>query len=357
MLITMILDDTEGENVVALWNIYYHLFLDSVSSGILQTQVQKLLAISNSLQEWYQSPYGKVLRFYDQKAFLKVRKTSKSYLTADLNEVAKSSYNARYTEGVERAKQLKKDLHQDHKTLTGVRSAAPATMHAFTDIPDLFDHFWEHGVTAATSKSQPRADLPNPLFLSPHGTLHYGTDPILGFHLVTAYSPLASGSLNLAEMRHSNLHKAVQAARIQFRTWSSALRRIADSRLILRYCCAEALALCHTLQCISKDRTTSTAHWYSAPYSVDPLVLDGDDLQSKRAPPLAFNVIDTSNLVDHIGAVKIMVAASPLLANTASSIIYTESLVKREATASLMMENLLCGDFATMSILFGLRAN
>ena len=44
--------------------------------------------------------------------------------------------------------------------------------------------------------------------------------------------------------------------------------------------------------------------------------------------PLSFNVIDTSNLLDHVGSVNLLVAAIPLLEHNLSATLYTEALVK-----------------------------
>jgi len=93
-------------------------------------------------------------------------------------------------------------------------------------------------------------------------TLHYGTNPLLGFHLATAYVPLASTSpLRPETLESSPLRKLVEVARIAFRAW---------------------------------------ANWYRDGHHAESLVLDGEDYDNGTAP-LCFNCIDTSNLVDHVG--------------------------------------------------------
>jgi hypothetical protein len=60
-------------------------------------------------------------------------------------------------------------------------------------------------------------------------------------------------------------------------------------------------------------RDDISAHWYRGPYQLELLVLDSEDYASSGKAPLSFNVIDTSNLVDHVGAINVLVATSSLL--------------------------------------------
>ena len=184
-------------------------------------------------------------------------------------------------------------------------------------------------------------------------TLHYGTDPILGFHLANAYAPLTSGS-PLKLFGNSHLHKVVAAARVQFREWSTSFRNCAQKNLTIRFFAGDALAFCHTLQHKRTVGDRSQSNWYRDQYHLEPLILDGEDYTSKGKAPLLFNVIDTSNLLDHVGAINILVAASPLLENSISATLYTEALVKKQEDLKALVDSILCGHFPTLSILFGL---
>ncbi len=74
----------------------------------------------------------------------------------------------------------------------------------------------------------------------------------------------------------------------------------------------------------------SQSNWYRDQYHLEALILDGEDYASNGNAPLLFNVIDTSNLLDHFGAINILVAASPLLENSISATLYTGALVKKQ---------------------------
>lgn len=87
------------------------------------------------------------------------------------------------------------------------------------------------------------------------------------------------------------------------------------------------MTFCHVLQ----QRLTAAddaAQWCRGPYLPDPLILDADDYRSGQAP-LLFNVIDTSNLIDHFGSINLLVAPAPLLDRSLASNLVTESLVRR----------------------------
>ena len=65
-------------------------------------------------------------------------------------------------------------------------------------------------------------------------------------------------------------------------------------------------------------------------------------------------MIDTSNLTDHLGAINVLVATAPLLSAERSSTLYTEVLVKQGDNLKDLADSMICGDFTTMSMLFGL---
>ena len=103
--------------------------------------------------------------------------------------------------------------------------------------------------------------------------------------------------------------------------------------------------------------TTSSktqSNWYRDQNHMEPLILDGEDYASNRNAPLLFNVIDTSNLLDHVGAINLLVATSPLLESSMSATLYTEVLVKQQDDLKALADSILCGHFPTLSVLFGL---
>lgn len=241
-------------------------------------------------------------------------------------------------------------------SLTAFRSAAPMGVSVIQDIPKLSEQFWKYGVLNGDHSSVSESSFPNPMFagsLEDPFTLHYGTDPLLGFHLATAYASLISGSpLDSSKVPHSS--KVVAAAQFQFGKWCTAFRNHAQNNITIRFFIGDALAFCHTLQHKYATNDTSLANWYRDQSHLEPLILDGEDYLSKKNAPLVFNVIDSSNLLDHIGAINLMVAISPLLENSQHATLYTETLVKTQKDRRAFIDSFFCGHFPSISILFGL---
>lgn len=350
------MDYADGSRDPSIWNIYYHLFLDNGSLKLLHIQTQKLQSFSASTQSWHRSRYGRLLRICDQGTLLRVRRIWNAYGSSSLSGDDKTSYEKRFESGLQTAKEMQAKHFGHGKVVTGFRSAAPISAPSMKDLPDLFQHFWEYGVTDDDRNSLSKSTFPNPMFagsLEDAFTLHYGTDPLLGFHLATAYAPLTSSSLLKSSGNHQ-LHKVVAAARLQFRKWSTSFRKYAQKNLTMRFFAGDALAFCHTLQHMHIPGERSPSNWYRDQYHLDPLILDGEDYVSEGNAPLLFNVIDTSNLLDHVGAINILMAASSLLENSMSATLYTEALVKKHEDLKALVDSILCGHFPTLSILFGL---
>lgn len=348
------MDHTGGAKDTAIWNIYYHLYLDSDSLHLLHTQADKLLTLSLDIQSWHGGEYGRLLRFCDHGTFLRIREFWKSYSKGTSDGSDSSSFNKRFKSAIQRALDMK-NRSGPCLDMTGYRSAAPVSLNYLQDAMRLPPRFWEHGITDGNPVTQSESIHANPMFspsMTDTSTLHYGTDPLLGFHLATAYTPLSSRS-PLKPSQNSLLDHAVEAARCQFREWSKSFREYARDSLTIRFFAGDALAFCHTLQHRAAEGVPS-ANWYRDMFHLEPLVLDGEDYAPSGVAPLSFNVIDTSNLVDHVGAINLLVAASPLLEDIAHATLYAESLVKREKDLKALVDNILCGHFPTISVLFGL---
>lgn len=353
LLFTLLIDDIDGKNHSSIWQVYYHLFLDNKSLKLLTTQSTKLYTLANSMQSWNGSTYGRLLRFCDQSTLHMVKEVWKAYSISDLTAKQRTDYDTRFKAAIQKVVDTKLAILGSGPVITGFRSAAPTGLQSLRDLPKLHDHFWSYGTTDGNKS---REQYSNPMFASLETdtfTIHYGTDSILGFTLTTAYAPLTPRSPLRPNLgARSDLHKVTEAARIHFRAWSESFRRHSQ-HLTIRFFAGDGLAFCHTLQGRRASGDVSS-HWYRTNYNLQPLVLDGEDFGPSGTAPLSFDVIDTSNLVDHLGAIDVLTAASPLLKSSISASLYTESLVMKEMTRKELSNDLLCGHFPTVSILLGL---
>ena len=268
------------------------------------------------------------------------------------------SYKENFESTLQRAKDTREARIDKSHVLTGFRSTAPVNTHVLVDLPSFHQEFWDTGTTDKGTDACSTATHLNPLFATAAentSTLHYGTDPLLGFHLAAAYASLLPESpLQIESCALPGFRKAVEAAKVQFKAWSRIFRKCAPENMTIRFFAGDALSFCHALQHQQNTQGDSPAHLYRDPFHSEPLVLNRSEYAEKGSAPTTFKVIDTSNLLDHLGALNLLVAASPLLSEELAATLYTETLVKRENTLKAMSDELLCGHFPTISILLGL---
>jgi len=356
LLLSLLIDNADDHDVETVWNLYYHFYLDEKSLRLLRIQARKLHDLAASMQTWHSSQYGKPFRICDIGTLVKVRQMWNFYSLDDKN-TNETSFKMQFTSEIQKAKKAKDTLAHG-VVLTGFRSAVPAHLNSLAHLSQIYEHFWENGTTDAESTSTSRIKHPNPMFSCPDTdtfTLHYGTDPLLGFHLATAYAPLASTSpLRPETLESSPLRKLVEVARIAFRAWANSFRKITSRNILtLRFVVGDAIAFCHALQHKRITGDIHSANWYRDGRHVESLVLDGEDYDNGTAP-LCFNCIDTSNLADHVGILNLLIATSPLLEHGVAASLYTEIIVRKEKTYKDLIDGLLCGHLPTVSILLGL---
>lgn len=352
ILLSFIIDGHEGP-LKSLWGIYYHLYVDDATAAVVKDQATKLVRLLESITSWNASTYGSVIRFCDQDTVDDVRGICKRISEGNGNLESLSN-------GIEQSKSLL--LQSSGQTgghgiiLTGIRSAAPLSLQAYKTLPEAHQKYWEEGTSVPRQSAE---KIPNPMFaplLSRRGILHYGTDPVQGFHLATAYAALADNSPLNPTATSAKGPKYAVAAQIQFSGWVSALQNLLKrGKLTLRFVVSDVYSFCHTLQSSGKLGTLS-ANCFRRQWDGRTLKLDERDYGKAKKAPTWFDTIDTSNLSDHFGALNILTATAPLLKDEPWSAVSTELLLKREGTEEEAFDQLLCGPAATISLLLGLSA-
>ncbi|KAH8904777.1 MYND finger family protein [Coniochaeta sp. PMI_546] len=355
LLLSLLCGEHADTPTEVLWNVYYHRYLNEPDIKVLQAQVRKLLHVSPSLQTWHSSPYGAVVRFCDQATLDSVRAVWTQYDTA-VSAKDTSQYQDNFRSAMRKSKEHKeKSYGRGSAVYTAARSAAPVYLSLATDLGKAFEDVWDKGVTGT---SNPAAQHPNPVFataLSDSVTLAFPSNPLLSFHLATAglnlteLSPLRSSPSADAGPSYSKL---VQAAKLQFTEWTKSFTEL-SSKIIVRFVLADCFAFCQTIQHSLSDGKTS-ANWYRRQLDTRPLVLDEASYATAGGAPRQFDVIDTSNLSDHLGTLNLLVSASPLLKEKPSSTLYTEIMARGTDGEKDKFESLLCGHTKTLSLLIGL---
>ncbi|PVH91321.1 hypothetical protein DM02DRAFT_678148 [Periconia macrospinosa] len=338
ILFTLALNDEKGEKRHIIWNLYYHFKLDKESLETLQYHSRKLVlvSVSSSMHEWHSTTYGRLLRFCDSSTFERVRALWRSYGTVDLDEEEEVAFNDILEKNMRRAQALKAHYIGKGQVTTGMRSAAPLNT-AFLQLHiSRISTIGTMGVRAMTLI----------FFREP-------TDPLLGFHLATAFAPLSKEHHSISEtLSDTSISIVVKTAKLQFREWCDSFRSWSSKTLTIRFFAGDAIAFSYALHQKRVSSTSRLANIYRDIYHLESIKLHDEDL-AKRAP-VQFTVIDTSNLIDHLGAVNVLSATSVLLVENTPSSLYTESLVRREINYEAYIQSLLCGDFSTMTLLLDL---
>ncbi|KAI8964172.1 hypothetical protein F5Y11DRAFT_316828 [Daldinia sp. FL1419] len=347
LLFTFLVDGISADNA---WDIYFHLRIDENSNKSIKDQARKLVSLSSSIEQWNEGSYGSILRFCDAISLREARRVWTKYASPQ------SKTEASFKKDLENTQRLPKLMDHQHKgqpgvILTGLRSAAPLAIASKEEVLQAREQFWKHG-----SLSKHPGTIPNPLFaesMSAHTYLHYGTDPILGFHLATATAKLAPGSPLHPEKSDDETLNVIAAARTEFRKWVAAFQEIPETHLTLRFTVSDGLSFAHGLHAISNSRGKPTG-LYRRQLDITAMEFDPEAYDITDSAPTKFDVIDTSNLADHLGTLNLLLAAAPLLKTSASSTLWTETLIKKERTRRKQFDSLLPGHAPTMALILGL---
>ncbi|TGJ80534.1 hypothetical protein E0Z10_g8219 [Xylaria hypoxylon] len=327
------------------------MYIDQEALDLVRSQAKKLYELSATMDTWQQSKYGSVLSHCDSTTLLIVRKVWGFYATDIPRDILKRHIES----ALERAKSKKGDPGKEIN-LTGFRSAVPAQLNLFQYMDTLHQNYWKYGRNDSNTDALAAANHPNPnpMFLVGEDkiNIHYGTDPLLGFHLATAYTPIPQDDAEFSRLKElPPQEKILAVARTEFCQWMVSYREhLADTKI--RFFIGDAIAFAYTLH-HKRVTTSSTAHWYRDRYGLQPLTLDASDYASDTAP-LEFDVIDTSNLCDHVGSLTLLTATSPLLRNHTTSVLFTEVLARNHKSYREVLDNILGGHVPTLTTLLGL---
>ncbi|KAL8714524.1 MAG: hypothetical protein Q9220_001472 [cf. Caloplaca sp. 1 TL-2023] len=340
-----------------VWNLFYHMLIPTNDLNILRKHTAKLLEASESLDKWNALPYGKFVQFTTKATLTELRGYWTRYGAVDVS--GKTDTDVR--DGMANRSREIGTLDFLH----GLRSAGPLWMTGMQVVSHAYRKYWETGIAGGYSEGckalgQKEKGVVNPMFAissAPSGrfAVHYGTDPLLGFHLAETFRLFQhAGKLSLQE--HSD--RLVRAAKTQFREWCKNLAQmVADQRVHIQFFSGEAVALCQELQFGTPCHgQLEHARTYSRPWKLQPLLLDGctGHHELRRSYYDCFDVIDTSNLGDHIGLINVVMATVPVLRYSSASILYTESLLAASSNVLTSLSAALGSDVATFSLLVGL---
>jgi hypothetical protein len=324
------------------------MYLDSRSHTILVEHCSKLVALSDSLQAWNRSPYGTTIKMSTEHTLVELRRHWSLYvhmqdLPANRISTIRNAFKTQFESSLKKF---------GGSMLSAARSAGPLAIKAVPICTAACRQYWAKGVTFSSPQEVANATILNPTFVYSRAgegcSVHYATDPLSPFHLANLFGN-KKGTITVSDL--------VGAATAQFNDWCSAFHRSASPNAakppVVRFFLGDAIAGCNALHAFATTGTLSlgvpVSQWHT-----QLIQLNKDEYVSGHAPA-TFNVIDTSNLNDHIGLLNVLIASVPLLsAFTPSSVLYTESLLFKGQDATKEFTERLYTNLTVMGLLIGI---
>ncbi|CAE6441890.1 unnamed protein product, partial [Rhizoctonia solani] len=338
----------QNENIDQVWDIFYHFKIDDRASKIITRQSQTLYEYAETMETWKESRFGSFLKMVDSRTLIELRRHWKSYV--DFPQLPSNRKNQISKEQA----QLSKSISGKNSTaLSPSRSAGMLWPQAMKPVANLFQKYWETGTTFTLANDVKNAKNINPTFvysLSGEGfNPHYGTFPC-GFHLISAFAPIKSDPAGPAPKTGS---AAISTSKQQFGAWCKAFREARNAKSVtIRFFTGDALLFCRALHQFKTTGNPLTDIFVSAYRATQ---IHFDQFETCHTPT-TFDVIDTSNLTDHLGLFNLLLVTHNLLKETTQSqaVLYTETLLPsgKDATRSFL-ERILT-DIPTIAMLFGI---
>lgn len=300
------------------------------------------------------SKYGQILRITDPDTLAKIRQFWVKY--CELTALPSSKLDKIRNRFMKEFSQLNQEKVQG-VSLSGIRCVGATCMNAVESVVEEFKRFWKSGIVGGLPELCEGATYINPLFVysnvgGDRCVIHYGTDPILGFHCATAFAETVPSPLSDTLSPYSrnatleeNVYRLARTAILEFKLWRSAFQSVAchgPSLLTIYNFSGDALEFCYSLQsALGKiELTDNLFQTCAAPWHTRVHFNSNSDFVGP------FDVIDTSNIADHVGLLNVLTCALPLLKQTANAILYTENLAQTLNKCSHLerLKSLLCGD-------------
>ncbi|KAG8738773.1 hypothetical protein FRC10_006490 [Ceratobasidium sp. 414] len=348
ILLFTLLDDKE--HIDRVWDGFYHFKIDNQASTVLTRQSQRLYENAQDIEIWRRSPYGSFVQFVDTRTLAELRRHWKSY--ADFPNLPPD----RLDQLLEQQSNLsaavldKKNSYTGASLVTGIFSAQAAT-----PLSNLYKRYWKTGnILDQDINVQTTMNL-NPTFVySSSGetfNLHPDTFP-QGFHLTSAMTPTLSDTTSTATP--ATEAAIVNVMKQQFRKWADAfLASRAEGAITLRFFSGDTLAFCRALDFYAYTGNPSTSvpvsSWRAAQISLEEM------RDSVPPAPTTFDVIDTSDLADHLGLFNLLLATRPLLKETplSQAVLYTETTLCAGKDPIRPFMDRIFSTIPTISILLG----
>ncbi|CAD0107439.1 unnamed protein product [Aureobasidium uvarum] len=331
--------DPTSELIERLWRIYYHFYVTSTDLTFVQQHCNQLVTAAESISKWNDSSFGSSFKFSGVASLFEVRRIWALYA------------QSRTTQEDDEVRQAIKSVYDRNKTvlpISGVRHAGAHGASGLFTLGDAYNAFWRTGVVAGNDQDvsalcSDNGGRVNPLMSvsqSDHFDVFNTTDPLVGFHLAEVFDRPQSSDATTDFL--------ARLAKSQFSEWCQSFAScVASSSVNIMHHCGDAVNFSYALQAIQGFTSLpSSTYFYTKPYSAVPL-------EPPSTVAASYDVIDTSNVMNHIGLLALLPAVVPLLSERPGSILYTENLVQGSEKSERLLETLLHSNVTMSSLLFG----
>jgi hypothetical protein len=344
ILYTMIAD---GVSVDTIFNIFYHFLISDEDQYILMNHCQELVRVSKTSTEWAASSYGKMHIMCNTLTLTQLRQHWSRY--ADFPSLPLALRTKFRQEMSDKFKE-----RSDQLWLSISRSAGMMWGEAVEPTSEALRHYWTHGTTSTDPAQMSQSNNMNPTFIYSHAgeafNPHYGTFPAAAFHLFPIFAPVIESDCGKSKPLSARKVDWTNQVCKQFAEWASSYNEIVQDHsesLRIRYCVSDALSLCHSLAFARNEPACSPSN-PQYQWTMRPLELDA------KLCVTSFDVIDTSNLMDHLGILNLLLVCEPLLKHLPTSALYMEGLLAFGGDPAASLAQRLCGDITTICALLNL---
>ena len=355
LLFTILLDSAGKKANPKLWNIFHDFYIQSEALDLVRDQSAKLVRLSYNIDSWNNGPYGHILHILNTETLRKINTIWTKYANAS---DAKGEVHKQFRDAIEkivREHYTASDKPESQSIPSLTRSFGLPGLNSIRTTNLLMQQFWSTGV--ADRKDIPKDPICNPLFVFSSAAgdkfvVNYKTTPLAIFH----FAHIAQQFGESRAIIQDYAAEVLNSAKKQFEDWCNAFvmstKRTDCSRIIIRFVVADPIALSFGLQQRMSSNLPKMFINHSALWSGTELVFDAIDM-GKRQMPIAFNVIDTSTLCDHVGVINALVATIPLLQQSPASTIQMESTSRPWSEETLLLRQFLDSDTTLMCNILG----
>ncbi|KAH7304622.1 hypothetical protein B0J17DRAFT_736480, partial [Rhizoctonia solani] len=303
-----------------VWDIFYHFKIGDQVLGLITRQTQTLYEYSQDTEAWRKYPCSSYLKMVDIRTLDELRSYWNKYATFE--RLALEQKDKFFEQQARMSARMATRL--GGATVQGPScSAGMLWPEALAPVTDLFRKYWQTGTTFTLARDIQNAKNLNSAFVYSMSGEEFlpndGTFP-QRLHLISAVAPLKSDPTGSTPTQGS----AIDISKQQLKVWcESFCERRKTQNLTIRFFAGDAITFCCALDSL-RVTGESTTDIFVANYRAAQIHFDQDN-----TTPTSFDVIDTSNLTDHVGLLNLLIVAHPLLKETpaSQSVLYTESLL------------------------------